>query len=149
MSVRMRQEVEHKIIRAALLSIVSAGYFVTADNGEEDVIENRTDVDVIMRAMFTTDDEWLHISILDTSVPLDGPVREPKERYKVIGWVYLVYGNDGYDVINDYTTNLEQLLQDANDIGEYYGNDGEYITFEDWKQNKAEAAAERNYLRGC
>ncbi len=27
-----------------------------------------------------------------------------------LGWVYLVYGNDGYDVVNDYTTNLDELF---------------------------------------
>jgi len=27
-----------------------------------------------------------------------------------VGWVYFVYGNDGYDVISDYTTGLEAIL---------------------------------------
>jgi hypothetical protein len=30
------------------------------------------------------------------------------------GWVYLVYGNDGWDLISDYTTNLEDMLAPIN-----------------------------------
>lgn len=149
MSVRMRQEIERKVIRLALQSLVDAGYFITVNNGEEDVIENRVNVDIIMREMFTTDEEELFVNLLDASVPLDGPAREPKARYKNFGWIKLVYGNDGYDVISDYTTNLERLLTDANELGDYYSEDGEYLTFADWQNNKAEAAAERTYERGC
>jgi hypothetical protein len=30
-------------------------------------------------------------------------------------WVRFVYGNDGYDVISDYTTSLEAVLAPIND----------------------------------
>ncbi len=28
-----------------------------------------------------------------------------------IGWVRFIYGNDGWDVISDYTTNLEPVMK--------------------------------------
>ena len=35
-----------------------------------------------------------------------------------VGWLHLVYGNDGNDVIADYTTNLEPQLQAVNAYAE-------------------------------
>jgi hypothetical protein len=37
-----------------------------------------------------------------------------------IGWVFFVYGNDGWDVVNDYTTNLEFIMQCANKIADQH-----------------------------
>ena len=37
---------------------------------------------------------------------------------KPCGHVFLVYGNDGYDVIADYTLNLEEPLSAANEIAD-------------------------------
>jgi hypothetical protein len=36
-------------------------------------------------------------------------VYEPGKKER-LGWIHLVYGNDGYDVVSDYTTNLEALV---------------------------------------
>lgn len=37
---------------------------------------------------------------------------------KRIGWVRMIYGNDGWDVMADYTTNLEDVLTDANKLAD-------------------------------
>ena len=29
----------------------------------------------------------------------------------ILGWVWLVYGNSGWDVVCDYTTSLDALMQ--------------------------------------
>jgi len=34
------------------------------------------------------------------------------------GWVYFVYGNDGWDVVSDYTTNLEAVLKGSGELAE-------------------------------
>lgn len=34
------------------------------------------------------------------------------------GWIKLIYGNDGWDVISDYTTNLEELLKPVNEFAD-------------------------------
>jgi hypothetical protein len=40
------------------------------------------------------------------------------------GWVRFVYGNDGWDVVSDYTTNLEPHMKNADKLADYYGADG-------------------------
>lgn len=41
-------------------------------------------------------------------------IAEHPEHKRPTGWVYFVFGNDGYDVISDYTTNLEDVLAPIN-----------------------------------
>jgi hypothetical protein len=103
MSVKMRQEVERKIATAFIKSALEAGYMVSVDNGDSET-HRMSDVSSILKEMFLTDDEHLYLS-------KDG---------KGAGWVHLVYGNDGWDVISDYTTNLESLMGPANKIANYY-----------------------------
>jgi hypothetical protein len=55
-----------------------------------------------------TDDDRLFV------YKVDGP----KGRRDWFGWVFFVYGNDGYDVISDYTTNLESSLTATNKLAE-------------------------------
>jgi len=152
MSVRMRQEVEHKIVRAAITAILAAGYAISVDNGDNGEYENAanpegfaihqsTHLEAILSAMFQTDQETLL-------------VWSPTQK-RNIGSIFLVYGNEGYDVISDYafisdyasTRAIDEMLLEANNLADYYDADGPYITYEDWKQNKAEAAAERAYDR--
>lgn len=99
MSVAMRIEVEKKIISALVKQSIEAGYLITVHNGEEDTIEHSISHDDIMKSIMTTDEEWLYMY-------------KPGEK-NYFGWVYLVYGNDGWDVISDYTTNLEHIWYDA------------------------------------
>lgn len=33
-----------------------------------------------------------------------------------VGWISLVFGNDGYDLISDYTVNLEEFLKDCDQL---------------------------------
>jgi len=57
-----------------------------------------------MRAIMTTDDDML---LFNASTASGAP------EDKMVGWVRLIYGNDGWDVVNDYTTNLETLMAGA------------------------------------
>ena len=34
------------------------------------------------------------------------------------GWIYLVFGNSGWDLISDYTTNLERFLKPVLDLSD-------------------------------
>ena len=103
MSVRMRQEVEMKIAVAFINSALAKGYTVGVNNGEDDY-PPMTDVEAIKKLMMQTDEE--HLTIFKNG--------------KKVGWVFLVYGNSGYDVISDYSTNLEPLMGDANKIANHY-----------------------------
>lgn len=71
------------------------------DNGD-DTTKRLADRDAILREMFATDDERLLLY----------------RKGRAGGWVSLVYGNDGFDVISDYTTNLEGVLKPANELAD-------------------------------
>lgn len=108
MSVKMRQEVERKIAKAVIDSAIQAGYYIDVDDREETVLRSSRDADAVLSAMFTTDEDKLYLSHQENDVSYEG-------------WVYFVYGNDGWDVVNDYTTNLEPIMTEANRLADYYG----------------------------
>lgn len=103
MTVKQRQKIEKQIARKFLRIALAAGYAISLDNGgDEFEFKDSTDFSFIVSEMFATDEEHLHLS-------KDG---------KRCGWVYFVYGNDGYDVICDYTTNLEYLMPDVSKLAD-------------------------------
>ena len=105
MSVKMRQHVERQIARRLILDGLAAGYSLSVDNGgDEDEIAPSHKCKEILDAMFATDDEHLKFH-------KDG---------KYVGWVYFVYGNDGYDVISDYTVNLEHVMAGVEKLSDKY-----------------------------
>lgn len=95
-TVEQRQAIERKIVSQAIRDLTNAGYEVVVNDGEDDVTEPTMDYSTIFNAMFSTDMDYLK-------------VYAPGIRI-CNGWVFFVYGNDGPDVINDYTTNLEGVL---------------------------------------
>ncbi len=104
MSVKMRQHVERVIARRIILDAIHQGYTVTVDNGEDIAISKSTNVKDILNAMFQTDEETLRFYKDD----------------KRIGWAFLVYGNSGYDVLSDYSVNIENIVQGANALADKY-----------------------------
>lgn len=106
MSVKLRIHVEKKIVGATVKSLIDAGYFLNVDDGEcaqdEFCLPAPTqDYKAIMAAMFSVDDEWLFVFKSGKS----------KNHF---GWVRFIYGNSGWDVTNDYTTNLEYVMSGRN-----------------------------------
>ena len=121
MSVKMRQEVERKIATAFVQSALLAGYTVSVDNGDS-ATGKLHNLKAILAAMFQTDEDRLHIynPRRISAVLLSGQTRQPSNQY--VGWVYFVYGNDGYDVISDYTVTLEPIMGAANKISDHYSD---------------------------
>ena len=76
-------------------------------DGEEIALEASTDVRAIIAAMFSTDEDYLFAMTPGE----DG-------KLKRAGWVRFIYGNTGFDVINDYTTNLETVLAGTNALAD-------------------------------
>ena len=124
MSVKMRQEVERKIIGAFVDAALKAGYrlSVSLERGydyeemEEAGVLGTTDKEKIMEEAFAGDD--CHIFVHDK----DGPVLAKDGSLETIGWVQAVFGNDGWDVISDYTTGLDGLglMVEATKISDHY-----------------------------
>jgi hypothetical protein len=102
----MRQEVERKIVAAVIDGALAAGYTLDVNDGEETTLTKSADKGKILAAMFTTDEDWLLVN-------------DAKGRAK-FGWVRFIYGNDGWDVVSDYTTNLEPIMGEANKISDSY-----------------------------
>jgi hypothetical protein len=106
----MRQEVERKIAEALINQALAAGYTISvvndydADPDEYPIIFNTCEE--VLAAMFQTDED--HLYMWKDSV--------------AFGWVYFVYGSDGWDVISDYTTNLDHIMSEANAISNHYAD---------------------------
>lgn len=98
-------KMEREIIKAAIKGLLDAGYKISVFDSEETVLEPTSDGDAVFAELYATDCEYLITH---------------RQDGQACGHVFLVYGNDGYDVISDYTTNLEVALKAANELGEKY-----------------------------
>ena len=106
MNIETRKRIERAIVDKIIRSALEAGYWVSVWNGgDEPEIAKATDHRQIIDAMFATDEETL---VLHTP------------GGKRAGMIYLVYGNDGYDVIADYSVALEEFLQPALELADQY-----------------------------
>jgi hypothetical protein len=120
MSVKMRQEVEQKIVGRFVKDALAAGkrLAVSLERGydHETMLYGSTDYKKIMEEAFAGDEAHIFIQ------PADGPVADENGSCISEGWVYCVFGNDGWDVISDYSANelTEKLLVGANKISDRY-----------------------------
>lgn len=120
MSVVMRREVEEKIVGAFVDAALAAGYrlAVSLERGydTDEMLLGSTDRAKIMEEAFAGDE--CHIFLQ----PPTGPTLAKEGQVISKGWVYCVFGNDGWDVISDYTTNLDNLglLTEANKLSDHY-----------------------------
>ena len=118
MSVKMRIEVEQKIVGQFVKDVLAAGkrLSVSLERGYDvdEMLVYSDDYNKIMEGAFAGD--GCHIFVHNT----DGPPLTDEGTVNSEGWVYCVFGNNGWDVINDYTTNLEPLLEGAMKISDHY-----------------------------
>lgn len=98
MNTNARQLIERIIASRIIRAMLDTGFAIDVEDGEETTLERSTDHDSIIEHLFTTDMDYIHA------------VKDGRRR----GWVQLVYGNDGFDVICDYTVNLEDMLAPVN-----------------------------------
>lgn len=94
-AVARRLKIERTIVRRVVKDALAAGYTLSVDDGgDEYAVENTTSYRAVMDALMNTDDDKLILR-------KDGKG----------GKVWFVYGNSGWDVICDYTTSLEALIE--------------------------------------
>ncbi len=97
MNPSIRMGIEQKIIRRAVIDILGEGYKISVHDGGEYTVNRSIDLNLILNATQTTDSDALVVWDEDQN----------------IGTVTLIYGNDGHDVIADYSNSLEEVLKGA------------------------------------
>ena len=100
-SVTRRQKVEQRIASALVSSLLGRGYSLAVAQGGEDEGLATTSKRRILALLGEADEDYLFVYVLAPSHQRDGAR---------LGWVHLVYGNDGNDVIADYSCTLEKPL---------------------------------------
>lgn len=96
--VEKRQAIEKRIVRKLVEDAIAVGYLISVSQGREDFsLRDSRDADAIMAEVMQCDDD----ALIFTRNGVD------------VGDVYLVYGNDGHDVICDYSCLLEGVLEGA------------------------------------
>jgi len=85
-----RIKAELRMCRAMVNAALAGGNTVSVCDGEEWVVVNSRDRAAIYAALFSTDEDRI-------------VVRDKAGQR--LGWFHLVYGNDGFDVVSDYSDN--------------------------------------------
>ena len=97
MNPSIRMGIEQQIIRRAVIDILGEGYKISVHDGGEYTVNRSIDLNLILNSTQTTDSDALVVWDEDQN----------------IGTVTLIYGNDGHDVIADYSNSLEEVLKGA------------------------------------
>jgi hypothetical protein len=103
-SIRNRIVIERAIVRRACEDLIAAGFELRVHDGEAWATGYTIDLDIVMCSIMATDEESIIVR----------PVGQPGPR----GSIFLVYGNDGYDVIADNSTNIEEHLKGATELAD-------------------------------
>lgn len=92
-SIRARATMERRIVRSLVQEFSEQGFTFLVDDGEEEI--RCSTPKAALKALVNTDEDRLGI------VKPDG---------KELGWILLIYGNDGWDVMGDYHCVLESYM---------------------------------------
>lgn len=102
-------EIERQVLVPLVEDILAAGYAIAVWDGDNFAIKASRDEETIFAAMASTDEDRLYLY-------------EPGKDGARLGWIYLVYGNSGWDVVSDYTTNIpESVFARSNAVAERFG----------------------------
>lgn len=102
-AVKLRQAIEIEILTAVVDEALRQGFSISVYDGGEHFTAT-TDRATLLDQLFNTDEDVIFLY----------------QNNEQIGWVKFVYGNDGWDVVSDYTTNLESIMGPANALSEKY-----------------------------
>lgn len=105
-SVRGRAWIELQIVNKLIETATNAGYTIRVFMDPDDEYDE-LNYDV-RSAIFDLDECYLVFYVGD-KIAFPG------------GWLRLVLGNDGYDIVSDYSTNLETFLKPVNELADWWG----------------------------
>ena len=101
-----RMALERKIVGKIVEVALAEGNMVSVYDGEEYPIKRSRDYDEIMGAIMSTDEDVLRIRDADGNS---------------LGSILLVYGNDGWDVVCDYSGELSSMMEGVDEYIESLG----------------------------
>jgi len=105
-AIKARARMEASIVLRLLETLIAAGYSLAVDDGDGDAQSGT--VEKLAGVIFSVDTALVEVC----------------HGRKWLGTVSLVLGNDGYDVIADYHTNLETALRNVNDYADRLAEGG-------------------------
>lgn len=97
------RRIERRVVRRLCLALLKAGYTLGVYDGAEQVMSEARTWKAVEPALFSVDDEYLTVH---------------NATGKRVGWVRLVYGNGGWDVICDYHIHLESIIAPVSDYAD-------------------------------
>jgi hypothetical protein len=106
------REKERQVIDRAVRDLLAAGFLVGVFDGEAHTLRPQREPQPVLAALWSVDEEYLTVYTperYEREVKAGGPVGIPGRG----GWVLLVHGNDGSDVIADHSASLEPHLAGA------------------------------------
>lgn len=117
--IAVRLLIERAVVRRAVTDILAMtaqgddgqlapAFTLDVHDGEETTVRKSRDLTEIMDALGTVDEESIVVRRADTG--------------KYVGSIYLVYGNDGWDVMADYSMSLDEMLKGASELGNQLGD---------------------------
>lgn len=99
-----RIKLEKRIVRKAINKILALGDVqISVEDGYEELLEATTNKKKILANIFNLDDAFVYVY-----------------RQNHIELIRFTFGNDGYDVIADYSCSLEEILKDVFKYAETY-----------------------------
>jgi hypothetical protein len=104
--------IERKIAAKVVEDILAAGYSITIayHDSNSNTIKQSTDAAAIVAELHQCDVEYLLVHEAGSN------------RFEHLGWIEFIYGNDGHDLIANYTNNLEPLLAGAEALADRIAN---------------------------
>lgn len=95
-----RQDMERRIVSKIIDVVLDNDYTISIDSGDDIAICQSSDKEDILAAMFSTDEDKILL------------YKDGKSK----GYIWLIYGNSGWDVIHDYSSSLEVMLNPVHDL---------------------------------
>jgi hypothetical protein len=103
MNIENRIKLEKRIVRKLVRALLADGYDIAVDNGGDEYEVGFTDkFTEVINGLFACDEEFLVVQ----------KVKAGETRRSM---VHLIYGNDGWDVICDYSCSLESIVDPISD----------------------------------
>lgn len=96
---RVAALVARKILRTAVREIIEAGYLIRVWDGRAMAVAATTSPTVVMAGIGRCDDETLYVRTPD-----------PQDGVCSFGWIELMHGGAGFDVLRSFSPSMDALL---------------------------------------